>query len=74
MFKCLECGEIFDTPDCYEEHHPYGMGYATETFSCSPCCGGDFKEAKLCKGCDEYFLENELDDGYCESCRENETE
>ena len=45
MYKCLACGETFDTPDTYEDHHPYGMGYATERWSICPCCGDtDFED------------------------------
>ena len=74
MFKCCDCGKVFDEPRIYEEHHPYGMGYATETFSCCPYCGENYEEAKLCKSCNEYFLDCELEDGICEECREDEIE
>jgi predicted nucleic acid-binding Zn-ribbon protein len=35
-FKCLECGHIFEDGEqaIWEEHHPYGMGYAAESFVC----------------------------------------
>lgn len=72
MFKCVECGDIFEEPRTYEEHHPYGMGYATESFACCPSCEGAFKEAQLCKCCDEWFFEYELENGICENCEENQ--
>ena len=38
MWKCEECGYIFDEPKIIYERHPYGMGYATEEFAVCPCC------------------------------------
>jgi hypothetical protein len=69
-FKCLECGHIFEEGEQarWEEHHPYGMGSATEEFSGCPVCNGGFKETKQCKICGGEFLEDELNDGVCESC------
>ena len=68
MYICHNCGAVFDTPDTYEEHHPYGMGYARERWSVCPSCGDtDFDEAKECSRCGEYFAELE-DDGLCELC------
>lgn len=65
-FKCLECGHIFEDGEWarWEEHHPYGMGYAAEEFSGCPICKGDFEEAKQCKICGGEFLEDELN-GCC---------
>ena len=45
MYKCLACGEVFSTADTHEEHHPYGCGYATETWAVCPYCGDtDFEK------------------------------
>jgi hypothetical protein len=63
MMICNDCGAVFENDDIYtyEEHHPYGMGYATETWSCCPDCGeSDIEEAFLCKRCDEYVAESKL--------------
>ena len=72
-FKCLACGHIFEDGEQarWEEHHPYGMGYAAEEFSGCPICKGDFEETKQCKICGGEFLEDELNGGcVCDECIE----
>ena len=71
MFKCAECGHIFEDGEqrTYAEHHPYGDTTADEYFSVCPVCGGEYEEAKSCKCCGGAFLEDELIGGYyCEDC------
>lgn len=70
-FKCLECGHIFEDGEQarWEEHHPYGMGYAAESFSGCPVCKGSYEETKQCKICGGEFLEDELNGGLvCNEC------
>ena len=72
-FKCLDCGHIFEEGEQsrWEEHHPYGMGYAAEEFSGCPICNGDFEETKQCEICGGEFLEDELNGGcVCDECIE----
>ena len=72
-FKCLDCGHIFEEGEQsrWEEHHPYGMGYAAESFSGCPICNGDFEETKQCEICGGEFLEDELNGGcVCDDCVE----
>lgn len=72
-FKCLDCGHIFEEGEQarWEEHHPYGMGYAAESFSGCPICNGDFEETKQCEICGGEFLEDELNGGcVCNECIE----
>lgn len=72
-FKCLSCGHIFEEGEQarWEEHHPYGMGCASESFSGCPICNGDFEETKQCKICGGDFLEDELNgDDVCDECIE----
>ena len=72
-FKCLECGNVFEDGEqaVWEEHHPYGMGYATENFSGCPICKGDFEETTQCKICGGEFLADELNGGcVCDECIE----
>ena len=67
MFICNNCGAIFEDCKIIEEHHPYGMGYATEEWAVCPHCEDtDFAEAEECKRCGELFAE--LDEGLCDVC------
>ena len=61
MYKCSNCGEIFEEPNAIKED--WG-----ETFYVCPNCNGDYEEAKQCKECDEWHTEDELYDGWCENC------
>jgi hypothetical protein len=50
MYICKECGETFEEPAIYEEHHglrspPYEKRY------CCPFCGGDYAETRRCCLC-----------------------
>ena len=38
MYICSECEGVFEEPETYEEHHPYGMGTASETWYVCPYC------------------------------------
>ena len=70
-FKCLACGHIFEEGEQarWEEHHPYGMGYAAEEFSGCPICKGDYEQTVKCRICDGEFLEDELNGGcVCNDC------
>ena len=72
-FKCLSCGHIFEEGEqaVWEEHHPYGMGYATEKFSGCPVCNGSYEETTQCKICGGEFLYDELNGGcVCDECVE----
>ena len=67
MYKCEECGEVFEEPKVYYERHPYGEGYAEEEWRVCPYCGeAGFVEAKECTRCGEYTAE--LHDGLCDVC------
>lgn len=63
MYKCLECGNIFEDGEQAEWREDYG-----EKFSGCPICKGDFVEARNCKWCGDVFTEEELYDGLCEKC------
>lgn len=67
MFKCEECGMVFDEPNIYKEKHgldapPY------EIFSECPFCGGHFVEAEKCELCGEWNVPRELTMGVCDEC------
>ena len=60
MFICNDCGEVFEEPKIYYEHHPYGMGYAEEKWLACPHCGDtDIKDAVECSRCGDYIAEDD---------------
>ena len=67
MYKCLDCGEVFEEPASVRETHGFTDGFA-ETFYMCPYCNGDYEEAKQCQECEEWHTENELYGGWCEKC------
>lgn len=78
MLICNDCGETFyeDDVKIEYEHHPYGMGTATEEFSYCPHCGGDgIEEAHKCLRCGGYFTLDALEyigNGlHCEVCADD---
>ncbi len=69
MFICLDCGNVFDEPNTYIEHHPYGDGYVNEEFGYCPHCNGDYAEAVQCEQCGEYYIEEDMHDSImCNAC------
>lgn len=69
MYKCLDCGHVFETPDEFRENHgDPGKGY--ESFGVCPECGSDdYEEVKQCSECGEWFSTDELYScGCCEDC------
>jgi hypothetical protein len=67
MYICNKCEAVFETPDTYEEHHPYGMTSAIEYFAVCPHCGDtDFDGAMQCEHCGEFVAE--LHEGLCDVC------
>ena len=61
MYKCSNCGEIFEDPKSIKED--WG-----ETFCVCPYCNGDYEEVHQCQKCDEWHTEDELYSGWCEKC------
>ena len=45
MYKCNECGEVFDEPTVVLERHGFNDGFAERFYVC-PYCGGDFEEVE----------------------------
>lgn len=67
MYICNNCGEVFEDCKIIEEHHPYGMGTATENWYVCPYCEDtSFSEAEQCEMCGEFVTE--LNDGLCDVC------
>lgn len=69
MYKCLECGHIFDIGEeaHWEENHGLDCGPYEEWTGC-PLCNGSYEETVRCKQCQGEFLEDELTEGLCEEC------
>lgn len=70
MFVCLECGEIFEDPQYWEETHGLDHG-PYEQWSGCPSCGGAYTKAFKCNCCDEWINDDyfEVDDKrYCKDC------
>lgn len=80
MYKCLDCGHVFEEPKQYsEDRTPGGAcegGSFIEHYTGCPLCSGAYEEAKQCEICGEYFAYDELTDtteyinGGCGDCCE----
>ena len=83
MFKCRDCGYIFDEPKKYsEDRTPGGVhegGSFIEHFTGCPLCAGAYEDTIYCDECMELFGESEveyveLENGekkyLCEKCKE----
>lgn len=66
MYKCLECGNIFDEEQTANWQEPHG-----EDCSGCPLCYGAYEEAHQCIICNDYFLEDELCNDICDDCLED---
>lgn len=68
-YICDVCGYITEQLPTFEEHHPYGEGFATEIMTdtdCPFCVGGELMPAAECEHCGKMFV----DDGHeiCPVC------
>lgn len=78
MYICDKCGKLCEDDDLptYEEDFGYdtGVGWrsAKQTFVDNCSCGGEFVEAKECAICGEWFTDDEIINGYCKECLEEE--
>lgn len=70
MYKCVECGHIFDEGEqvSWGEHHGFIDGVVEHMSGC-PICRGSFHETTSCTQCGGEFLEDELYPGnICKQC------
>jgi len=69
MYKCLNCGHVFEDGEqkVVKENHGLPGGFY-ETSEYCPICGGDFEETKPCKVCGSEQLDDDLYDGFCLDC------
>lgn len=63
MFKCLDCGHLFEEGEQAEWVEPHG-----ETLQGCPKCRYAFGEIHPCKICGTY--NHEIDDDFCHDCKE----
>lgn len=70
MYKCTECGAVFEEPKTWwESRGEFGGSPCSEEMSGCPNCGEcGYEEAEQCEFCEKYFLEDELHGGVCEDC------
>lgn len=71
-YTCLDCGETFDEPIRWKEHHgldtlPY------EHLSGCPYCSGSYTRTILCDSCGQPIVSNYVKiqttgDCYCDEC------
>ena len=70
MYKCLECGHIFDKGEeaNWIEKHGFADG-PFEHFTGCPICKSAYEETTHCNACGGEYLEDELFDGkICRDC------
>lgn len=72
-FICLECGNIFDEPEYWEEYRGECFGTpAYETMHGCPDCGGAYVETYRCEACGAWIDTDTYveigDEKYCENC------
>ncbi len=69
MYRCCECGNLFEEGEqaVWEESH--GLDYPPyEKWSGCPVCKGSYEVVYQCAGCGDWHTEDELYNGWCESC------
>ena len=63
MFKCFECGHIFEHGEEQRIVEPHG-----EEYLACPICGNAYEETVQCKKCGSHQFDDELYSGWCEEC------
>ena len=70
LFVCIECGNLFETPDEWEETHGLDHGPYEHWTGC-PACGGRYTDAHRCDECEEWIVDDYIKVGgkrYCSEC------
>ena len=69
MYRCCECGNLFEEGEqaVWEERHGLDTPPYERWSGCHICKGG-YEEVRQCKECEEWHTEDELYDGWCEKC------
>ena len=68
MYRCCNCGHLFEEGEQAVWHENYGAEIGGETFDGCPLCRGDYEEVHQCKECGDWHTDDELYDGWCEKC------
>jgi len=64
MFKCMDCGCVFEEPKTTIEYHGLDYGYESQR-SCPNCGSTDYKDSVACDICGEEAWGS----CYCENCK-----
>ena len=68
MFRCYECGNLFEEGEQAVWRENYGAEIGGEMFDGCPVCHGAYEEVYQCDGCGEWHSGDELYHGWCEEC------
>ena len=74
MYKCCDCGHIFEIPEIYyEDRSPacsFEGGSFIEEYNGCPICGGAFNEVQQCDLCNDYYvnLNKYINKSICDNC------
>ena len=68
MFKCCECGHLFEEGEQAEWYENYGAEIGSEKFCGCPLCRGGYECVYQCKKCGKWHDEDDLYEGWCEEC------
>lgn len=70
MFKCLNCGHLFDEGEQAVAHDRHGFRFGSgEEYSACPVCGGTDLEATVrCRKCGGEYLEADMHGSFCYQC------
>ena len=69
MYKCDVCGHLFEDGEQRTVTETYGFPDGlSERFNVCPLCGGDYQRVKQCCSCGNWHTEEELFEGWCETC------
>lgn len=72
MNKCIKCGCVFDDDEIAvwnENHGERGGVPMLEKMGGCPLCEAEFVEVKKCELCDEYVIEKDSGETYCDECK-----
>ena len=77
MYKCLECGNLFEEGEqatWQESRGEFWGSTCNETLSGCPVCKGEYAKTVKCSICSSEHLEDELISGVCNDCLEQYSE